>query len=106
MDRPDLVSPILSSMNKLDEDHVLTSLVNAWTHLYQGPTKAQEAAYIFDELIDKFGSSSLLLNGLAVAKMHLAQYDEAEVVLQEAITKVFTLISLLPHNHYIYFKTL
>jgi len=35
-----------------------------------GAKGAQDAAYIYDELIDKYGGSSLLLNGLAVAKMH------------------------------------
>lgn len=48
----------------------------------------QEAAYIYDELIDKYGSSPVLLNGLAVSKMHLAQWEEAETALKEAITKV------------------
>jgi coatomer protein complex subunit epsilon len=47
----------------------------------------QEAAYIYDELIDKYGSSPMLLNGLAVSKMHQTQWDEAESALKEAITK-------------------
>lgn len=54
----------------------------------QGGAKAQEAAYIYDELIDKYGSSPSLLNGLAVSRMHLQQWDEAEGTLKEAITKV------------------
>ena len=54
----------------------------------QGGAKTQEAAYIYDELIDKYGSSPSLLNGLAVARMHLQQWDEAEGTLKEAITKV------------------
>lgn len=54
----------------------------------QGGAKVQEAAYIYDELIDKYGSSPVLLNGLAVSKMHLAQWEEAETALKEAITKV------------------
>ena len=54
----------------------------------QGGAKIQEAAYIYDELIDKFGASPSLLNGLAVAKMHQGQWDEAEASLKESITKV------------------
>jgi hypothetical protein len=54
----------------------------------QGPGKAQEAAVIFDELIDKYGSSSLLLNGLAVSKMQLGDFAEAETHLLESLTKV------------------
>jgi hypothetical protein len=53
-----------------------------------GATKAQEASYIYDELIDKYGSFPQLLNGLAVAKMHQGQWDEAETALKEAIAKV------------------
>jgi len=29
----------------------------------------QDAAYVYDELVDKYGGSALLLNGLAVAKV-------------------------------------
>lgn len=54
----------------------------------QGGGKAQEAAYIYDELIEKYGASPVLLNGLAVSKMHLSQWEEAETSLKEAITKV------------------
>ena len=43
----------------------------------------KEAAYTYEELIDKFGSSLTLLNGLAVAKMHQKDYDEAQKRLQE-----------------------
>ena len=53
-----------------------------------GAAKAQEAAYMYDELIDKYGSFPPLLNGLAVAKMHQGQWDEAEAQLKEAIAKV------------------
>jgi len=87
MDRLDLAQQQLKAMKTLDEDHILTGLATAWIHLYSGIAKAQEAAYIYEELIDKFGGSALLLNGLAVSKLHLAQYDEAETVLQEALTK-------------------
>jgi Flp pilus assembly protein TadD len=54
----------------------------------QGGSKAQEAAYTYEELIDKYGGSALLLSGLAVAKMHQNQFEEAETLLQEALTKV------------------
>ena len=44
--------------------------------------------YIYEELIDKHGGSAMLLCGLAVAKMHLGQFEEAEARLQEALIKV------------------
>ena len=50
--------------------------------------KALEASYLYDELIDKYGGSSLLLNGLALSKMHLSLFEEAETILNDALTKV------------------
>lgn len=57
-------------------------------HHLQGPTKANEAMLVYEELIDKYGSSALLLNGLAAAKMQLGLFEEAEAHLLEALTKV------------------
>lgn len=85
MDRADLATKIWKSMVAADEDSTLTSLASAWVNI--ASDKAQEACYIFDELADKHGSSSLLLNGLAAAKMHCGEFAEAETVLQEALSK-------------------
>lgn len=87
MDRLDLAQKELKTMKSLDEDNTLSMLATAWVNLATGGAKVQEAAYIYDELIDKYGSSPVLLNGLAVSKMHLAQWEEAETALKEAITK-------------------
>ena len=67
----------------VDEDATLTQLVGAWINLHKGGENTKEAAYTYEELIDKFGSSLTLLNGLAVAKMHQKDYDEAQKRLQE-----------------------
>lgn len=58
---------------------------------HQGPSKAQDAAYAYDELIDKYGNCALLMNGLALSKMHLGQFAEAETILLEALMKVTSL---------------
>jgi len=86
MDRLDLAQKQLKSMKAIDEDSTLTQLATAWIHLAT-PGKAQDASYIFDELSDKHGASALLLNGLAVSKMHQAAFEEAETLLQEALGK-------------------
>eukprot|EP01097_Dermamoeba_algensis_P002805 TRINITY_DN2111_c0_g3_i2.p1 TRINITY_DN2111_c0_g3~~TRINITY_DN2111_c0_g3_i2.p1 ORF type:complete len:135 (+),score=37.77 TRINITY_DN2111_c0_g3_i2:404-808(+) len=74
-------------MLEMDEDATVTQLARAWIYSAQGGDKAQDAAYIFQELLDKFSPSPLLLNGLAVANMQLKKYDEAEKSLLEALEK-------------------
>lgn len=54
----------------------------------QGGPKDQEASYIYEELIDKHGGSAMLLCGLAVARMHMGQFEDAEARLQDALIKV------------------
>lgn len=86
--RADLAANVVKQMKSLDEDGALTMLATAWVNISLSPSKAQDAVYIFEELIDKYNSSTMLLNGLAVAKMHLGYFEEAEVALKEAINKV------------------
>jgi coatomer protein complex subunit epsilon len=87
MNRPELAQKTVRSMQQADEDATLTQLAIAWSHLGTGGAKLQEAAYIFDELIDKFEATSMLLNGHAVANIHLGKYEEAERLLVEALSK-------------------
>jgi len=86
IDRLDLAQQQLKTMKGIDEDHTLSQLATAWVAINtQG--KAQDAAYIYDELIDKYSATAMLLNGLAAAKMQLHQYEEAETQLQDALNK-------------------
>ena len=52
-----------------------------------GGDKIQEAYYIYQEMIDKLGSTALLLNGQAVTFLAQGKYSEAEAALAEAIEK-------------------
>jgi coatomer protein complex subunit epsilon len=87
IDRQDLAQKQVKLMKSVDEDCTLTMLASAYIHLSLGTAKgSQDATYVFEELIDKYGGSALLLNNLAVAKMHQGHYDEAESSLQVTLT--------------------
>jgi coatomer subunit epsilon len=83
MDRADVAGKVLKSMVSADEDSTLTQIASAWLHMANG--KSVEATYIFDELSDKHGDSSLLKNGSAVAKMQLGEFADAESLLQDSL---------------------
>ena len=53
-------------------------LATAWVDVSLGGAKVQEAQYVYEELIDKYGGSSSLLNGLAATKMHLGNFEGCE----------------------------
>ena len=86
-------------MQNIDDDSTLTSLATAWVNVAVGGAKYQEAAYIFQELMDKFGSSVSLLNGKACALMHMKRFSDAEKLLVDAMgmssTEPDTLINLI-----------
>jgi len=77
----------LQAMQKIDDDSTLTQLALGWVNLAMGGSKYQEAAYVFQELIDKYGATVRLLNGLAVASMHMGNYSEAKESLVDALSK-------------------
>jgi tetratricopeptide (TPR) repeat protein len=99
MDRPDLAKAQLDQMRSADEDHTLSQLCLAWVGLSEGASKCRESAFIFDELVDKFGASSILLNGLAAAQIVMEQFEDAERALRDALkrdpTNVDSLTNLL-----------
>ncbi|PQM42980.1 coatomer subunit epsilon-1 [Prunus yedoensis var. nudiflora] len=87
MHRSDYAERHLRVMQQVDEDHTLTQLANAWLNLAVGGSKIQEAYLIFQDFSEKSQVTSLILNGKAVCCMHMGNFDEAESLLVEALTK-------------------
>lgn len=95
-------------MQAADEDAIITQLALAWVNMaqvslawhflelayflrgfffFQGKDKLQEAFYIFQELIDKYGTTPLLLNSQASCLILQQKYEQAEQLMHEAMEK-------------------
>ena len=87
MNRVDLARKQVGLMQQSDDDATLTKLAAAWVAMAEGGDKYNEAYLEFDELAEKYNLSLMLSNGKALAKLHMGQYEEAERLLQEALSK-------------------
>jgi len=87
MNRFDMAEKELKQMQQIDDDSVITQIAQAWTLSSMGADKANQASFIYEELIEKFGATSLLLNGQAVCKIGCGQLSEAEPLLLQALEK-------------------
>jgi len=85
--RADLAEKEQKAMSALDDDATLTQLCGAWVALTHGGDKLGEALQTFEELKEKFGAGVLILNGMALAHMGKGQFDVAEKLLLDAVSK-------------------
>ena len=80
----------VKKMQELDEDATITQLAQAWTNMIVGKDKLQEAFYIFQEMIDKYGQTVPLLVAQASAHILQGRHDAAEECLQVNLSKIIT----------------
>ncbi|XP_065181013.1 coatomer subunit epsilon-like [Sycon ciliatum] len=86
----DCVSAAVAEVKRMmdeDEYFVLTQFAQAWVHMSVGGAKIQDAFYIFQEAIDRHGTTAYLLSNQAACKIHEGQYEDATGLLQDALEK-------------------
>lgn len=71
-------------MQEVNEDATITQLTLAWVNMGAGKEKLQEAFYIYQEMIDKYGATPLLQVSQSCSLILQAKYSEAEKLLLEA----------------------
>jgi len=87
INRIDLAEKELKNLQQQDEDATVTLLATAWVNLALGGEKVQDSLSTFQELLDKYNPTVLLLNGLAACSIQMKRYSEAEKYLLQAIEK-------------------
>eukprot|EP00300_Choanocystis_sp_HF-7_P006753 c14889_g1_i2.p2 GENE.c14889_g1_i2~~c14889_g1_i2.p2 ORF type:complete len:317 (+),score=76.94 c14889_g1_i2:49-951(+) len=82
--RLDFAEKELKRMTEVDEDSTLTQLAIATVSLHRGKTGVQEAYNIFQDMIEKYQTSSKIAAGMAVCAMAQGQFTEAIAMLTDA----------------------
>ena len=88
--RMDLARKQVTLMSHQDDDATLTQLATAHVNMYEGDQKCRDALNTFQDLGEKYNMSLLLTNGVALCHMHLGEFEDAERLLQEGLTKSAT----------------
>ena len=102
INRLDLAEKEWLKMRAIEEDAPLSQLAQAWLLVVAGGEKIREAVLIYQELIESYSPTPLLLNGLAICHIQSGNYQEAEKVLMSSLQKNSkdpeTIINLLVSN--------
>ncbi|KAF7634356.1 Histone acetyltransferase [Meloidogyne graminicola] len=82
--RIDLALVELKKMQEVDEDATIVQLATAWIYMAMGKDKIKDAFYIFQEMIDKYGSTPTLLVSQSSCLIQQQKYENAEKLLMDA----------------------
>ncbi|KAK6351230.1 hypothetical protein TWF718_004400 [Orbilia javanica] len=86
--RTDLAIKEVTAAKKWAQDSLVINIAEAWVGLRVGGDKYQQSYYVFEELAQAPSTSSTRsLAGQAISELHLGRLPEAEVALQQALTK-------------------
>jgi hypothetical protein len=104
--RIDLAERELAAMKEINVFAVPSQLASAWVNLAtNGEKPLQDARLTFQDLIDKYGASPMLLNGIAVSFLHQKKYSDCEGALLQSLERnnkvPETLINLIVVSQYL-----
>jgi len=104
MNRSDLAQKQFATMQQKEDDHTLTLIASAWVNLSKGGSDIKQALFTYADLADKFGTSTLIFNGMAAANMGQGDFGEAESNVNSAlqmnsndVDSLINLVGILQH---------
>jgi len=87
MNRPDLAQKEWQQMQQMQDDAVATQLAQAMVLFGLGGESTEEAHLIYQELMEKFTPTPMLLNSAAACLMKMNRFADAERLLLESLEK-------------------
>jgi coatomer protein complex subunit epsilon len=105
MNRRDLAEKQFATMQQKEDDHTLTQMASAWINLAKGGAVIRDALFTYTDLADKFGTSTLIFNGMAAANMGQGDFEDAESNVNSAlqmnsndVDSLINLVAILQHT--------
>ncbi|VDN04827.1 unnamed protein product [Thelazia callipaeda] len=87
IDRVDLAAKEVKKMQAKDEDATITQLALSWVNMALGKDKLKDVYYTYQEMIDKYGSTPLLLVAQSSCLILQHKFEEAEKLLLGALQR-------------------
>ncbi|EFA84222.1 coatomer protein complex epsilon subunit [Heterostelium album PN500] len=87
IDRLDLAEKQYAQMKSIDVDATPSLIASTWIAITQGDEQVKVALSVFEELSEKYGPTSLLLNGRATCEILLRRFEKAENLLLLSLEK-------------------